>query len=84
MLCPKTIIAKFFTMFIMIMGVASYGVVIAQVSKMIMNTDLRKAEGREKLERLSHILRDYGLDAKAKIEIYKLYKHIIYNKYKSK
>ncbi len=76
---PKTIISKFFTMFIMIMGVASYGVVIAQVSKMILNTDLRKAEGREKLERLSHILHDYGLDAKTKIEIYKLYKHIIYN-----
>lgn len=75
---PKTIAAKFFTMFIMIMGVASYGVVIAQVSKMILNNDLRKAEGREKLERLSHILRDYGLAPKAKVEIYKLYKHIIY------
>ena len=53
---PKTIIAKFFTMSIMILGVAAYGVVIAQVSKMILNMDLRASESREKLERLSHIL----------------------------
>ena len=75
---PKTIIAKFFTMSIMILGVAAYGVVIAQVSKMILNMDLRASESREKLERLSHILSDYDLDPKAKIEIYKLYQHIMH------
>ena len=65
---PKTIIAKFFTMSIMILGVAAYGVVIAQVSKMILNMDLRASESREKLERLSHILSDYDLDPKRKLK----------------
>ena len=74
---PKTITAKLFTMFIAILGVGSYGIVIAQVSKTMLNADLRKIESRERLERLSNILKDYNLPDESRIEIYNLYKHIL-------
>jgi len=74
---PSTNAARVFTMFIMVLGVGFYGLIIGQVSRMMLESDKRKEETREKLQALTSLLKHYDVPANIQDEAFQFYQHLL-------
>ncbi|MEZ4743408.1 MAG: ion channel [Bdellovibrionota bacterium] len=74
---PQNNIARFFTMFVMVTGVGFYGLVIGQFSRIMLDSDKRKAEENEKLEALTSLLTRYEIPANIQDQAFQFYQHVL-------
>jgi voltage-gated potassium channel len=74
---PATNFARIYTMFVMVIGVASYGVIIGNFSRMIMLADKYKEEKKEKLEALRSFMRYYNIPKGLQKQTFQFYNHVL-------
>jgi hypothetical protein len=74
---PTTNIGRVFTMFIMLTGVAFYGVIIGNVSRMIMLADRHKEANREKMNDLALFMKHYKIPLSLQKQVFGFYHHLI-------
>jgi voltage-gated potassium channel len=77
---PHDNLSRIFTMIIMMLGVATYGIVIGSVSKLIVNSDKIKKEKKEKFNNLMLLLSHYNIPNKLQNEVYAFYHHVLNKK----
>lgn len=61
---PVTDAGKLFTILVMILGAAIYGVIIANISKMLIDVDRRKNQSKKKLNDLTNFMKYYKIPIK--------------------
>ncbi len=54
-----------------------FGLVIGQVSQMIVNADRRREHTRDQLERLGSLIKHYELPADLQRKTYKFFRHVL-------
>ncbi len=74
---PTTTGGRIFTMMTMVIGVGCYGLVIGQVSSMMLESDRRSEVTREKLKALASLMRYYDIPATLQDQAFKIYKHML-------
>lgn len=74
---PTTNGGRLFTMMVMILGVGVYGVVIANVSKIISNDDRYKERSKEKINDLSILMNHYNIPENLQNTVFNYYHHIL-------
>ncbi len=74
---PITNMERIFTISIMLMGVASYGVIIGFVSQLILAQDKRKQTEKDLLEHLEAFLKHYRIPTVLRHETHRLFRHIV-------
>lgn len=74
---PQTNIGRLYTMGVMIIGVASYGVIIGNFSRLIMLADRYKEERKEKMSNLNQFMRYYNIPASLQRQVFSYYNHIL-------
>lgn len=80
---PTTNIGRMFTSFVMMTGVALYGLVIGNVTRMLAKLDSVKAAQREKMGALAEFLNHYSIPQNIQKEVFKFYKHLLQKKLSS-
>jgi hypothetical protein len=73
---PDTNVARLFTMVIMILGVAVYGIVIGNIAKMMTMADRYKERSREKLNDISLFMKHYNIPQKIQRDVFSFYNHL--------
>ncbi len=68
---------RVFTMFIMLAGVAFYGVVIGNVSRLMMIADRRKEANREKINEMHMFMKHYRIPLSLQKQVFGFYAHIL-------
>jgi voltage-gated potassium channel len=76
---PSTNIGRFYTMIIMILGVGTYGFIIANVSRLILNADKNKEAKKEKLHDITLFMTHYSIPQNIQKQVY-LYYHNLFDK----
>lgn len=76
---PQTIGARFYTMAIMLIGVGVYGVIIGQISRLMMLQDRYTQEKNDKLSHLGQYMKHYQIPSNLQKEVYSYYGHILNN-----
>ncbi len=74
---PTTNIARIYTMAIMLVGAATYGIIIANFSRMIMLADRHKEERKEKMAKLHQFMRYYNIPLSLQRQTYSFYNHLL-------
>lgn len=74
---PTNNYSRIYTMIIMLTGVGFYGLVIAQVSSLLINRDKRKEQQVEKMRSLTSFLKHYKVPTDIQHEVFSFYKHLI-------
>ncbi|MBC76834.1 MAG: hypothetical protein CME64_12540 [Halobacteriovoraceae bacterium] len=74
---PQTNMARIFTMGVMLIGVATYGVIIGNFSRMIMLADRYREERKEKMAGLNQFLKFYNIPASLQRQVFSFYTHLI-------
>lgn len=74
---PQTNLARIFTMGVMIIGVATYGVIIGNFSRMIMLADKYKEEKKEKMAGLNQFLKFYNIPTSLQKQVFSFYNHLL-------
>ncbi len=77
---PHDNLSRLYTMFIMLLGVASYGVIIGTFIRMIASSSRYAEERREKLRRLQDFVDHHNLGSELKEQIYSFYSYVINKK----
>ncbi len=67
---PSTNIGRMFTMSIMLLGVGVYGLVIGNISKIIVSASRHKEKMREKIQDLSLLMKHYEVPRKVQSEVF--------------
>ena len=74
---PESNLGRAFTMMVMIIGAASYGIIIGNFSKMIMLADKYKEEKKEKLNSLNQFMKYYNIPKGLQSQTIKFYNHLL-------
>lgn len=74
---PQSNMARIFTMGVMLIGVASYGVIIGNFSRMIMLADKYKEEKKEKMTGLHQFLKYYNIPSSLQRQVFSFYNHLL-------
>lgn len=77
---PTTNGSRVFTMVIMLLGVGLYGVLIAQISRLMISSDKRKESNKEKLENLTSFLKHYNVPYNLQQQVFGFYRHLLTKK----
>ena len=78
---PSTDVTRIFTMLIMLLGVAFYGVIIGIVSRLISIRDQHKREASERIQRMLMLMQHYKIPWKLQEEVHSYYKQSIGEKF---
>jgi voltage-gated potassium channel len=73
---PTTNIGRVYTMVIMIIGVGTYGFIIGNVSRFILNADKNKEAKREKLNDISLFMTHYGIPQTLQRQVFLYYNNL--------
>lgn len=74
---PKTNEARLYTMLVMFLGVAFYSLIIGQVSRLMTQSDHRKAAVQDKLDVMSALFRHYSIPPDLQQSVLKFYSHLL-------
>jgi len=74
---PQTNLARLFTMGVMLIGVASYGIIIGNFSRMIMLKDRYEEERKEKMNGLHKYMRFYNIPHSLQRQVFSFYNHLL-------
>lgn len=74
---PTTNIARIYTMAIMLVGAATYGIIIANFSRLIMLADKNKEERKEKMNGLIQFMKYYNIPSSLQKQVYSFYNHLL-------
>jgi hypothetical protein len=74
---PSTNWGRMYTMVIMILGVGVYGLVISQMSVLVLSSDKREETNRKKLEHLAELLKHYDIPRDLQKKVFGFYRHMI-------
>ncbi|MAF98128.1 MAG: hypothetical protein CMH26_05785 [Micavibrio sp.] len=74
---PNTNVQRLFTMVIMLVGVGVYGVIIGQVSRLMMLADKYTEERKEKMANLHSYMKYYNIPASLQRQVFSFYNHLI-------
>lgn len=74
---PNTNIERIFTMGVMLVGVGVYGVIIGQVSRLMMLADKYTEERKEKMSNLHSYMKYYNIPASLQRQVFSFYNHLI-------
>lgn len=74
---PVTNIGRAYTMIVMVIGAASYGIIIGNFSKMIMLADKYKEEKKEKLNSLNQFMKYYNIPKGLQKQTLSFYNHLL-------
>lgn len=77
---PVTNIGRLYTMGVMIIGVASYGVIIGNFSRMIMLADRYKEQRKEKMSNLNQFMNYYSIPHSLRRQVFSFYDHLLKKK----
>ena len=77
---PKTNPSRLFTMVVMMIGAALYGVIVGQISRIMMASDRRQASTNEKLESMAAFFRFYDIPGDLQKNVLKFYNHLLSSK----
>lgn len=72
---PSTNIGRVYTMGVMIMGATIWGILIASASRMMLASDLRKQQQKEKMDALHSFMSHYEVPAGLQREVYGFFNH---------
>lgn len=74
---PHSNLTRIYTMGVMVIGVASYGIIIGNFSRMIMLADRYKEERKEKMGNLHQFMRYYNIPASLQRQVFSYYNHLL-------
>ena len=74
---PTTNIGRLYTMFVMIIGVGTYGVIIGNFSRIIMLADKNNEEKKEKMASLHTFLKHYNIPTGTQKQVFRFYQHLL-------
>lgn len=74
---PTTNTARIYTMAIMLVGAATYGIIIANFSRLIMLADKYKEERKEKMTGLMQFMKFYNIPMSLQKQVYSFYNHLL-------
>lgn len=74
---PQSNMARIFTMGVMLIGVATYGIIIGNFSRMIMLADRYKEEKKEKMAGLNQFLKFYNIPSSLQRQVFSFYNHLL-------
>ncbi len=74
---PQSNMARIFTMGVMLIGVATYGIIIGNFSRMIMLADKYKEEKKEKMSGLGQFLKFYNIPSSLQRQVFSFYNHLL-------
>lgn len=74
---PTTNVARIYTMAIMLVGAATYGIIIANFSRLIMLADKYKEERKEKMANLHQFMKYYNIPMSLQRQVYSFYNHLL-------
>jgi voltage-gated potassium channel Kch len=74
---PQTNLARLYTMGVMLIGVASYGIIIGNFSRMIMLKDRYEEERKEKMNGLQKYMRFYNIPHSLQRQVFSFYNHLL-------
>ena len=77
---PKTNGSRVFTMMVMMLGAALYGVIVGQISRIMMESDRRQASTNEKLESMAAFFKHYDIPNDLQKNVLKFYNHLLSSK----
>lgn len=72
---PKDNLSRVFTMHIMLIGAASYGFMISQISTFLLALDIRKEEEKNQLETLASIFKHYAIPKSLQRQTMSFFRH---------
>lgn len=73
---PNSNITRLYTMAVMLIGVASYGIIIGNFSRMLMLADKYKEMKKEKFGALFQFMKFYNVPTSLQRQVYSYYKHM--------
>ncbi|MEY4630126.1 MAG: hypothetical protein RIQ81_246 [Pseudomonadota bacterium] len=73
---PSTNFGRIYTMGIMILGAAAYGVLIASASRLMLASDRRKEQKKEKLEAMQSFFANYDVPKNLQSEVIGFFHHV--------
>lgn len=74
---PTTDAGRLFTIFVMVMGFSAFGIIVGNVSNLLMAKNRHSEAKKERLEDLAMFMRHYEVPRKLQIEIFSFYDHQI-------
>lgn len=74
---PTSNVARIYTMAIMLVGAATYGIIIANFSRMIMLADKFKEERKEKMSGLMQFMKYYNIPNSLQLQVFSFYNHLL-------
>jgi len=74
---PATNLSRVYTMGVMLVGVGVYGVIIGNISRMMMLADKYTEERKEKMENLQEYLKHYNIPQSLQRQVFSFYSHIL-------
>lgn len=77
---PTNNLTRIYTMIIMIMGVGTYGIVIGNVSRMIMQDERHKEEKKAKFNELTLFMKHYNIPFSLQKQVFSFYGHLLNKK----
>ncbi len=74
---PTTNIGRVYTMAIMLVGAATYGIIIANFSRLIMLADKYKEEKKEKMNGMMQFMKYYNIPMSLQKQVFSFYNHLL-------
>ncbi len=74
---PTSNIGRVYTMAIMLVGAATYGIIIANFSRLIMLADKYKEERKEKMNGLMQFMKFYNIPMSLQKQVFSFYNHLL-------
>jgi voltage-gated potassium channel len=74
---PTTNIGRVYTMAIMLVGAATYGIIIANFSRLIMLADKYKEEKKSKMNGMMEFMKYYNIPMSLQKQVYSFYNHLL-------
>lgn len=74
---PDTNFTKLYTMGVMLIGVGVYGVIIGQISRLMMLADKYTEVKKEKMNGLHQYMRHYNIPSSLQKQVYSFYNHLL-------
>ena len=79
-IAPTTTGGRIFTMMVMLTGFSAFGLIVGQVSNLIMTRNKKLEENRQKMEDLTMFMNFYEIPKKLRGEVFGFYEHLINKK----
>lgn len=74
---PATNISKIYTMGVMLVGVGVYGIIIGQISRLMMLADKYTEAKKEKMNNLHQYMKHYNIPMSLQKQVYSFYSHLL-------